>query len=238
MSEDIRFRFNFRSSLPPDPNDPNRTFSGATADNVALIYDIAGANLPLNNQQVSITNTKNLRGDFTLPASQTATVQLLPKLTFEILSDPEPELEIRGFLELSVPALGVSGSQTEAEKVPVLLQPEIRGTFLPNDFSSESIDFDQINYSILTASGQAFNEVEPDRFTPPVTITPELQSSVIEIMEQNPFIFQSISSDPTVQISELIANLATLDPSADNLRQISNLITEMGTPIVMHPETK
>jgi hypothetical protein len=48
--------------------------------------------------------------------------------------------------------------------IDVLVTPEIRGTFLDNDYPSagttNELDFDQINYGLPVASGKGRNTVE------------------------------------------------------------------------------
>jgi hypothetical protein len=155
-SIELTYRLEFRISTP-NPVDPDRTLF----NNVDLLIDIAGANtfIPLSGNAGSTT----FGGSFRLPAGQTASVQLLPRLSLLI---PDPDFEVRGYVVLRLPALGRGifqfGPQTE-KPVSVLLSPEIRGTFIPNDFpASATGDFDQINYALPIASGKALNALAPE----------------------------------------------------------------------------
>jgi hypothetical protein len=79
-------------------------------------------------------------------------------------------LEVRGFVSLFRRR---RISWTRIPPVKVLLNPEIRGTFLPNDFPSPpnipantELDFDQINYTLAIASGKGLNEIPPEPLEP------------------------------------------------------------------------
>jgi hypothetical protein len=166
-SKDLTFRIEFFISKP-DPADPDRTLFG----NVEVFYDIAGANKPIT--LLGGVNSNVFSGSFVLSAGQTASVQLLPKPS--LFFDPNnpnsnapklvnPDFEVRGYVTLRLPVLGPFGNQKPQSDTPVkvLINPEIRGTFLPNSFSNDSAeDFDQINYPLAIATGKALNEIAPD----------------------------------------------------------------------------
>ncbi|KAM3101141.1 hypothetical protein ACKFKF_09185 [Phormidesmis sp. 146-12] len=189
-AKDLRYRLEFRISLPDSPADMDavdRILEG----NTFLIYDIAGFNNILTLNRIGMTG-RYVSQEFIIPAQKTASVELLPDVT-KFASLPDPQLEIRGYVSLSLPR-DFSGS-TPFEKLigkpqlpqpaKVLLNAEIRGTFLPNDFPSNpnSADFDQINYSLTLASGKALNLVpsEPSRLLVPgsavgIEVTSEIPS--------------------------------------------------------------
>lgn len=97
----FRFRIDFFISLPnPGFGDPNsRILDGK----VSLLYDIAGENIELSLARDGRSN--RYFAFFDLPAGKTASVQLLPKLTPEILASPNPQLEIRGYASISLPPI-------------------------------------------------------------------------------------------------------------------------------------
>jgi hypothetical protein len=235
---DIRFSFRFLSSAPT-PDNLDRRLS---RNNVDLLYDIAGNNLSLEtilalSPSIFFPNTYLLSGSFILPAQQTATVQLLPRLTSSLLNDPEPDFEVRGFVELSIP-LAFRDGQIQAqvdEPVEVLLQPEIRGTFLPNDLdASTDVDFDQINYSLIPANGQALNVIEPAGFTP-VSITSEITEEVRRALESNLLPVEILSPENQIsQFTQLVANLSQIEPNDENLSQLSRLLADVNIPIAMN----
>ena len=59
----------------------------------------------------------------------------------------EAKLEIRGYVELFLSPLSPSPS------AQLLVSPQIRGTFVPNDLTAPDPDFDQQAYSLPTANG-------------------------------------------------------------------------------------
>ena len=179
--EEFLYTLDFHISLP-NPPDPDRTL----ANNAAVFLDIAGANELLNLSPAGATvSTTQFSTSFRLGAKQTASLQLLPNLTPDLLEDPNPDLEVRGFVQLRLPAVsGGSGNspvlQLEPQSnrpVKVLLNPEIRGTFLPNNFPRGGNDFDQINYPLALASGKGLNEIEPEPGGP-ILIPNEQMSTV------------------------------------------------------------
>ncbi len=233
--EDIRFTFEFNSSTP-QPDNLNRRLS---VDNVDLLYDIAGDNLSLENISLLTPNffssVYKLVGSFTLPSEQTATVQLLPRLTGRLLGDPDPDFEIRGVLKLLVPPIVRNGRlEPQAnEEIPILLQPEIRGTFLPNDFSAPNLDFDQINYSLVPANGKAENEVKPIGLRG-ISLNEDLTTAVIENLESGSFPIDNFSEENQVnQLSNLVTNLGSIEPTPENLAQVSDLLNQLNIPITM-----
>ncbi|MBD0268738.1 hypothetical protein [Pseudanabaena sp. FACHB-2040] len=227
--KDLTFRLEFVVSTP-NPPDPDRTLTS----NADLLIDIAGANTPLTLSQAGDT----FRGSFRLPAKQTASVQLLPKLPLDLLSNPNPDLEIRGFVRLRLPAIFqgfpgpfIFGPQND-RPVKVLLNPETRGTFLPNDFpASTSGEFDQINYPMALASGQALNEVPPERgFRPPFS-----QDLVAQLAAELPERFRPrLDGLSEVQQAEaLVEILSQIEPSQENLNNVSDLLSKLNIPIRM-----
>jgi hypothetical protein len=146
----VVYRIDFTISLPV-PADPNKIL----LDNAVLLIDVEGANI-----EVPLTQTGQpevYRGFFTIPAHKTASVQLLPKLP-DVLTPGL--LEVRGYVSLSRAVFGFPPESFPPVKV--LLNPEIRGTFLPNNFPSvvpTELDFDQINYTLAIASGKGLNEI-------------------------------------------------------------------------------
>lgn len=99
--KNFRFRIDFFISLPnPGFGDPN---SRIPDGKVALLYDVAGENTELFLSRDGLTN--RYFAFFDLPAGKTASVELLPRLTPEILANPNPQLEIRGYASISLPPI-------------------------------------------------------------------------------------------------------------------------------------
>ena len=200
-------------------------------NNADLLVDIAGANTPIT-LSGGVTAT-SFSGSFRLPAGQTASVQLLPKLPLSLLSDPNPDLEVRGYVKLTLPALFKNIREgfvsQSAAPVKVLLNPEIRGTFLPNTYpTSLTGDFDQINYALAIASGKALNEVTPEP-SRPILIGPILTDVLAEMKAEVAPRF--IEGTPVEQAQSLVGLMAQLDFSPDNLQSFSDLLSKLEIPI-------
>jgi hypothetical protein len=230
----LRYTIEFFDSKanPPSANRSleavNRPTGGLVIPrNFDLIYDVAGANTELINIRRGAAG--QIAGDFFLDPKQTASIQLLPDLS--ALSD-NPDLEIRGYVNLRLP--GNLFSPQNSIPVKVLLQPEIRGTFLPNDFPTSSIgDFDQINYNLTTASGKGLNEIVPEprtigTFPFPTEIDPNLINR--EDLIDN---FDLASMSDRERIEMLVASLAQIDPSNSNLQNLDQLLADLDIPIRM-----
>jgi hypothetical protein len=147
----VVYRIDFTVSLPVAA-DPNKIL----LNNAVLLVDFEGPNTNVPLTQVP-GQPEVYRAFFTIPAQKTASVQLLPKLP-DVLNPGL--LEVRGYVSLSRAVFGFPPESFPP--VRVLLNPEIRGTFLPNNFPSvvpTELDFDQINYTLAIASGKGLNEI-------------------------------------------------------------------------------
>lgn len=148
----VVYRIDFTISLPV-PADPNKIL----LNNAVLLVDFEGPNTEVPLTQQLPAKPEVYSGFFTIPAHKTASVQLLPKLP-DVLTPGM--LEVRGYVSLSRAVFGFPPESFPPVKV--LLNPEIRGTFLPNDFPSvvpTELDFDQINYTLAIASGKGLNVI-------------------------------------------------------------------------------
>jgi hypothetical protein len=236
-TDNIRFQLRFLSSAPT-PDNLDRRLS---VNNVDFIYDIAGNNLSVESIFASARkNTYLLEGSFLLPAGQTASVKLLPRLTSTLLNNPDPNFEIRGYVELSIPFQFSSFLDGQFRRpldgpAEVLLQPEIRGTFLPNDLgTAANADFDQINYSLIPANGQALNTIEQDGLFTLAGISREVTEAVRRALESNSLPIESLSSGNQIsQFAQLVATLGQIEPNEENLGQISQLLADVNIPIAM-----
>ncbi|HYW19840.1 MAG TPA: hypothetical protein VE956_11115 [Nodularia sp. (in: cyanobacteria)] len=118
-----------------------------------IILDILGKNEFHNLKEVT-NQPKRFTFDFKIPAHDTALVTLLPNLNNLDLLKGVKDLETRGYVNIS--RLALKGSTYN-----LLVTPEQRGTFLPNNFNDKVPDFDQIAYSLPTASGGSFLSLKP-----------------------------------------------------------------------------
>ena len=232
-NQDLRFRIEFFDSTP-SPANTDRQLS-TNPRNFDVFYDIAGANVTLP----TFRTGSLVRTVFTLPARQTASVQLLPSLT-PFINNPDPDLEIRGFVKLDLPAnirierdpFQVIREPQREEPAKVLLQPELRGTFLPNNFPNQATgDFDQISSSLITATGAALNEIEPEG---PFIFDSDLITSTLQRVEAEGFDLSRLEGLSEIeQATMLVESIAQLNPTPENLEQVSDLLSKLDIPIRM-----
>ncbi len=219
-SRDLTFRVRFNISRPNPAGDPDRTLF----DNVDLIYDIAGANdlIPLTGNAASTV----FGGSFRVPARQTASVQLLPKQS--LFGAANPDFEVRGFVTLRLPRLrGMAQSPTPAK---VLLNAEVRGTFLPNGFPDGTLeDLDQINYSLTLASGKALNEIESDPPFFPITLSDSIL--VPDSLPMSSMVETLLDADDAEKSQSLVELMAQIDPSPQNLQDLSDTLSKLNIPV-------
>ena len=218
----VRYRIEFKISLPV-PADPNKIL----LNNAVLIVDVEGLNITIPLTQ-ELVRPEVYSAVFTIPAHKTASVQLLPKLP-DVLTPGL--LEVRGYVSLFVLQ---RPTRPPIRQVKVLLNPEIRGTFLPNDFLSvrppiSDLDFDQINYTLALASGKALNEIpsEPGR---PIIIGP--LEPILEDLN-NGTLEPSLGADNSENALMLVRLLGELDPSEVNLKDLNTVMEKFEIPVRM-----
>ena len=128
----VRVRLQFTATTP-----------GLTINDTVTISDVVGNNNEFG--EIAPVNDKRSLYFVNIPANDTALVTLLPDVSKpEILA--AKSLEIRGYVEvfLAAPA---------QKSIDLLLTPEHRGTFLPDDITITTPDFDQLAYALPTANG-------------------------------------------------------------------------------------
>lgn len=178
VAKNLKLRFKITA------NTGNRTL---TSLNTQCIYDNTNnLNLSLTSLPPSPSGTQ--RWDtpfFNLGANQTALIVVVPNFN-AFLSNPDPDMEIRGYVELFQQ---ISGLSWPISSVPVLLTAETRGTFLDNDYPSTNpaneLDFDQIAYTLPLASGKAENLV-PGIILPNFANVSDIQEIQSKISKENP----------------------------------------------------
>jgi len=217
----LRYRIEFKISLPV-PADPNKIL----LNNAFLVVDVEGLNTPINLTQLQ-GRPEVYVGFFTIPAHKTASVQLLPILPQALTPGL---LEVRGYVSLFLPP-GRRGFPQSSTPVKVLLNPEIRGTFLPNDFPPQAPtlpDFDQINYTLAIATGKGLNEIPPEGRSiiigPFEPILEELNNGTLE---------PSLGGDNSENALMLVRLLGELDPSEANLKDLNTVMEKLDIPVRM-----
>ena len=219
----VRYRIEFAISLPV-PANPNKIL----LNNAVLVVDVEGLNTPIALTQVP-NKPQVYRGFFTIPPHKTASVQLLPKLP-DVLTPGL--LEVRGYVSLFrvrtkfpfFPPL---------PPVKVLLNPEIRGTFLPNDFLSAartSPDFDQINYTLAIASGKGLNEI-PSQPGFPFSIDLPTFEPILEQLRNGTLDLASLEADNSEKAQMLVLLLAELEANEVSLKDLNTVMEQLEIPI-------
>jgi hypothetical protein len=229
-SFDLRYRIEFTVSLPVPP-DPNKIL--LDKKNVFLVVDVEGDNFEVPLTQVK-GKPKVYRGFFKIPAHKTASVELLPKLPEAL--DPGL-LEVRGYVSLFLPASFRFPRFVPQSRTPVkvLLNPEIRGTFLPNNFPSKAnteLDFDQINYTLAIASGKGLNEIPPEGGRVISIDLPTLEP-LLEQLRNGTLDLASLESDNSEKGQLLVELLAQLDPSEVSLKDLNTVMEKFDIPVRM-----
>lgn len=219
----VRYRIEFAISLPV-PANPNKIL----LNNAVLVVDVEGLNIPIALTQVP-NKPQVYRGFFTIPPHKTASVQLLPKLP-DVLTPGL--LEVRGYVSLFrvrtkfpfFPPL---------PPVKVLLNPEIRGTFLPNDFLSAartSPDFDQINYTLAIASGKGLNEI-PSQPGFPFSIDLPTFEPILEQLRNGTLDLASLEADNSEKAQMLVLLLAELEANEVSLKDLNTVMEQLEIPV-------
>ena len=236
-SFEVEYRIEFTIRKPTGQN-PNRVLSG----NAVIVLDSVNNNQDIELiKDADVGQTENYRANFKIRGRNTASFQLLPNLE-KVL--PASLLEVRGFVSLfrrrpfSFPPLS---------PVKVLLNPEIRGTFLPKGFppplnppppadADTKFDFDQINYTLAIASGKAFNEITLGPREPiikiPTLVSPIFQP-LLEELNNGTLDLASLEAENPEKARMLVQLLAELDASEVNLSELNTVMERLDIPVRM-----
>ena len=228
----VEYRIEFTISTPAGQNDPNRTITLGANRNVIFVVDVAGTNL-----EIFLARTGAVyRARFTIPARQTASVELLPRLP-QVLTPGL--LEVRGFVSL----FRRRPTASPVASVKALLNPEIRGTFLPNNFSpnipvppNTEFDFDQINYSLAIASGKGLNVIPggPDEtVVGPGNLVSPIFQPLLEELNNGTLDLASVEAENPEKARMLVQLLAELDASEVNLSELNTVMERLEIPVRM-----
>ena len=231
---EYRIQFTIRK---PNPADPNRVLVG----NALIFLDSASNNFPVTLiKDADQGQTENYRANFKIPGRNTASFQLLPNLE-KVL--PASLLEVRGFVSL----FRRRPNAAAVLPVKVLLNPEIRGTFLPKGFppplippppadADTKFDFDQINYTLAIASGKGFNEIPPGPVEqvklPPNLVSPIFQP-LLEELNNGTLDLASLEAENPEKAKMLVQLLAELDASEVNLSELNTVMERLEIPVRM-----
>lgn len=165
VSRTARFRLRLTITTSTGNREINTQNTNSFFDNGSV------NNTPLtitkNTSQSDATKTVYTTSNFQLGPRQTGLVVVLPFIN-NFLFDTNPDIEIRGFVELEQVRINLIQG---APAVEVLVNPETRGTFLDNAYPvqtpQDELDFDQIAYSLPISTGKTQNTIAA---VPPIII--------------------------------------------------------------------
>jgi hypothetical protein len=120
------------------------------------------------------------------------------------------------------------------------LNPEIRGTFLPNNFPPvvpTELDFDQINYTLAIASGKGLNEIPnvTGNVTGSASFTLDVPTlePILENLRSGTLDLASLESDNSKKAQMLVQLLAELDANDVNLKDLNTVLEKFDIPVRM-----
>lgn len=201
----------FRLKLTITTSTGNREINST---NTNAFFDNGG----VDNFPIQITKSSSSTADatiyftssFNLKPNQTGLITILPFVN-NFIFEQNPNVEIRGFVELQQVANGFRELINGAPATEVLINPETRGTFLDNSYPTQNLqdelDFDQISYSLQTASGKTFDTVE--KLSPTLLGTP-LPSSIVNVKDLQLLLRKNnaeLSDDEIDRLAEIIEEM-------------------------------
>lgn len=227
--EDEDYTYSLRF-IAVDPGDPSRSLE----NNTVVIID-----LPTDDNDFSRLRSVDGKryfidsGSITVPAHGTALVAVLPQVFGPVPGDDTPiaapTFEVRGYVEISLPALfrrlegdGPFGSlflpQAQSDgPVQVVLTPQYRASYLDADGAIT----DQTQSTVPVGSGAGVTSIEPDPpfFRIPTTdFLPDFGLDLIERL------------DDREKASLLGGLLAGVDPDA-GVKGLNKMLKAMGAPV-------
>ncbi len=130
-----------------DPVTLDVCFTATSPDlsNAFTFFDILGPNQPQALNPLAGNPKKSVR-TITLPACDTGQLLLAPNVPALL---PASDYEVRGYVEILV------NQGSEIPDPQLLVTPEYRGTFLPENIGDppRDLDFDQLSYTVPIAGG-------------------------------------------------------------------------------------
>jgi hypothetical protein len=240
-SFEVEYRIQFTIRKPNAP-DPNRVLRGNGFQNAVIALDSVD-----DNQSITLIKdpdqgeTENYRANFKIRGRNTASFQLLPRLP-QVLT---PGLfEVRGFVSL----FRRRPNAAAVAPVKVLLNPEIRGTFLPRNFpppanpplpsdADSKFDFDQINYTLAIASGKGLNVIPAGPAeTPgggPGNLASPIFQPLLEEFNNGTLDLATLEAENPEKAKMLVQLLAELDASEVNLSELNTVMERLEIPVRM-----
>ena len=207
----VKLRVNFTAQTPNLSSQPLLAF-----------FDVTGSNQPL----IPMSSTlKSKTYMIEIKPHDTGLFLLQPDVTKKEVVD-KADTEIRGFVTLSLANLFGSNS------FDLLLTPQQRGTFLPNDFPDSKTDFDQLAYALPTATGGSKVTLTQFKFPSfPIRDIPaeiiDLDPGLAEIIRENPSLVNGNSQELSNGVISSTTNslqqvLSTMVERIDELEQAAS----------------
>ncbi|NJL69110.1 MAG: hypothetical protein HC894_25215 [Microcoleus sp. SM1_3_4] len=105
---------------------------------------------------------------------------------------------------------------------------------MPNDFPGVvgDLDFDQINYTLAIASGQALNMIPRER-TRPIIIDPPILMPVLADLRSGNLELASLDADNSEKAPMLVQLLAELETNDANLSALNTLMDKLDISLKM-----
>jgi hypothetical protein len=228
---DYCFRFEFVAT-PPSPFAPERTLDAPQA---IFIADVASPDNVFS-ALIKIGSSTRYFQDVTVGAGRTALIIVLPDITLpDFFAAAPANQEVRGYVRVTVPYLVKCLPDGKALKpvpqsdkpVKVLLNPELRATYLPNGWPSALMstdDFDQTITALTVASGKGLNEIAPSKCY--MVIDDQVTEGVLKKMEH-----MSAALDPLERLAETVAGLAELADAEGGPDALNRLLEQAGVPL-------
>lgn len=199
------------------------------SDNTVCFFDNGNTdNGQLNINRIVTSNyTKYNTQSFDLGPRETGIITILPDIADFLPNptnpSPTPDLEIRGYTELRQlrTITGLSSLFLAVPEADILTNPETRGTFLDNQYPTQTagdvLDFDQIAYALPTASGKLSNIVEG---VPPIIIEVGPPFDLIGIQKQLMIDNPAYSKVEMIKVAKLLEDLKNDDKILELAKQL------------------
>lgn len=251
---DLTYRIELDVSLPV-PDDPVRRLEGTLFIVDAGTGTGGGASLGTDNIIATFdpgdraAGSSTYRKSFTVRARHTALVAVLPNLTaMNFFADTAPRIEVRGIVSLFLPTVlkrvPLPGRPGRDIFLPlpqldhdarVLVQAELRSTYLPNDFvpttpNLSSLDLDQTTTSLELAEGKSVLMLPPESFfsralsTRSATVLNERLEDIIRMRTREPLPDEE-------RAFEVVTALEEAASSEEALAEANRVLAEIGSSV-------
>jgi Uncharacterized protein conserved in bacteria len=240
-SFEVEYRIQF-TIRKPNPPDQNRVLRGNGFQNAIIVLDSVDDNSSVTLiKDADQGETENYRANFKIRGRNTASFQLLPRLP-QVLTPGL--LEVRGFVSL----FRRRPNAAAVAPVKVLLNPEIRGTFLPKGFpppanpplppdADTKFDFDQINYTLAIASGKGLNVIPAGPAETvvggPGNLASPIFQPLLEEFNNGTLDLATLEAENPEKAKMLVQLLAELDASDVNLSELNTVMERLEIPVRM-----